>query len=133
MNIHIFLFCRTNFFSNQLSLRLISKEIRRAEHEYMNIQPHPPPPNQRSSFALEKTANLTGIKIANNLGYYLSFKYTNSYYANNIYRYIFNMLNRIFLKIPPNILLKYSLQFSQISYENNKQKRYSGVFNVTIM
>ena len=41
-NIHIFLFCPTNVFSNQLSLRLISKEIRRAEHEYMNI--HPPPP-----------------------------------------------------------------------------------------
>ena len=40
VNIHIFLFCPTNFFWNQLSLRLISKEIRRAEHEYMNI--HPP-------------------------------------------------------------------------------------------
>ena len=39
VNIHIFLFCPTNFFWNQLSLRLISKEIRRAEHEYMNIQP----------------------------------------------------------------------------------------------
>ena len=41
VNIHIFLFCPTNFFWNQLSLRLISKEIRRAEHKYMNI--HPPP------------------------------------------------------------------------------------------
>ena len=41
VNIHIFLFCPTNFFWNQLSLRLISKEIRRAEHEYMNI--HLPP------------------------------------------------------------------------------------------
>ena len=40
VNIHIFLFCPTNFFWNQLPLRLISKEIRRAEHEYMNI--HPP-------------------------------------------------------------------------------------------
>ena len=29
--------------NNQLSLQLISKEIRRAEREYMNI--HPPPPN----------------------------------------------------------------------------------------
>ena len=42
MDIHIFAFCPTNFFSNQLSLQLISKEIRRAEREYMNM--HPPPP-----------------------------------------------------------------------------------------
>ena len=40
--IHIFAFCPTNFFWNQLSLQLISKEIRRAEREYMNM--HPPPP-----------------------------------------------------------------------------------------
>ena len=39
--IHIFAFCPTNFFWNQLSLQLISKEIRRAEREYMNM--HPPP------------------------------------------------------------------------------------------
>ena len=36
--IHIFAFFPTNFFWNQLSLELISKEIRRAEREYMNIQ-----------------------------------------------------------------------------------------------
>ena len=41
VNIHIFAFCPTNFFWNQLSLELISKEIRRAEREYMNM--HPPP------------------------------------------------------------------------------------------
>ena len=40
MDIHIFAFCPTNFFWNQLSLQLISKEIRRAEREYMNM--HPP-------------------------------------------------------------------------------------------
>ena len=39
-DIHIFAFCPTNFFWNQLSLQLISKEIRRAEREYMNM--HPP-------------------------------------------------------------------------------------------
>ena len=43
VDIHIFAFCQTNFFWNQLSLQLISKEIRRAEREYMNM--HPPPPN----------------------------------------------------------------------------------------
>ena len=44
VNIHIFAFCPTNFFWNQLSLELISKEIRRAEREYMNMHPPPPPP-----------------------------------------------------------------------------------------
>ena len=39
VNIHIFLFCLTIFFWNQLLLSLISKEIRRTEHEYMNIRP----------------------------------------------------------------------------------------------
>ena len=40
VDIHIFASCPTNFFWNQLSLQLISKEIRRAEREYMNM--HPP-------------------------------------------------------------------------------------------
>ena len=39
MDIHIFGFCATNFFRNQLFLEFISKEIGRAEHEYMNITP----------------------------------------------------------------------------------------------
>ena len=42
VDIHIFAFCPTNFFWNQLPLRLISKEIRRTEREYINM--HPPPP-----------------------------------------------------------------------------------------
>ena len=45
VDIHIFAFCQTNFFWNQLSLKLISKEIRRAEREYMNMHPPPPPIN----------------------------------------------------------------------------------------
>ena len=44
-DIHIFSFCPTNFFLNQLSLKLISKEIRREEREYMNMHPPPPPIN----------------------------------------------------------------------------------------
>ena len=43
---------------NQLSLRLISKEIRRAEHEYMNI--HPPPPIN----ALVSPLNLTVLNAS---------------------------------------------------------------------
>ena len=39
VDIHILAFWPTNFFWNQLSLRLISKEIRRAECEYMNMHP----------------------------------------------------------------------------------------------
>ena len=39
VDIHIFAFCPTNFFLNQLSLQLISKEIRRGEREYMNMLP----------------------------------------------------------------------------------------------
>ena len=37
--IHILAFYLTTFFRNQLSLELISKEIRRAEHKFMNIHP----------------------------------------------------------------------------------------------
>ena len=33
VNIHIFMFHPTNFFSNKLFLRFILKDIRRAEHE----------------------------------------------------------------------------------------------------
>ena len=44
------------------------------------------------------------------------------------------MLNRIFLKIPANISLKCSPQFSQVSRDyNKKQKQYSGIFSVTII
>ena len=39
VNIHIFFFCPTNFFWSQLLSELISKEIRQAKHEYMNIPP----------------------------------------------------------------------------------------------
>ena len=41
VDIHILAFCPTNSFEIKLSLQLISKEIRRAEREYMNM--HPPP------------------------------------------------------------------------------------------
>ena len=41
VHIHIFMFSPTDFLWNLLFLRLISKGISRAEHEYMNMHPSP--------------------------------------------------------------------------------------------
>ena len=54
--IHIFVFCPNNFFLEWNLKQLISKEICRAEHEYMKIHlphpttpPHPTPPHPPDS------------------------------------------------------------------------------------
>ena len=41
VHIHVFMFCPTSFFSNQIQIHQFEKEICRAKHEYMNR--HPPP------------------------------------------------------------------------------------------
>ena len=59
------MFCPTNLFWNQLSLQLISKEIRRAEREYMNMHP-PPPINALVTVLCTISGDLFTISLLNN-------------------------------------------------------------------
>ena len=60
--INIFSFCQINFFCNQLLFELFQiKEITRAEHEYMNIHPPPPPINVLAPALIAKSSDIDEI------------------------------------------------------------------------
>ena len=104
MKIHIFLFCRRISFA-----RLIWKEIRRAEHEYMDIHHHPPPlPTNALVLPLLATRFYNDLTQTQELVYYaqletsqilfdVSCNYENSHTNYRIFQFSYILTNFPFL------------------------------------